>query len=177
MMIILIALVTLHLCLLASFARSLYEIEWRMTEVRKNMREIVYLLSKIEAALKPVEAAEIELFTIIDGQQQKVDNMNLKVTQMIPMVVKAKDKKGKTAQLDGAPAFSVSDETLATIEEVDGVKFLKPTGELGALVVSVDADGDLGEGVKALHFEAAINLIAGDADVLDIEFGAPIDQP
>lgn len=146
--------------------------------ILRKIRAIKFIILDLKAALQTsVSAASMELYTIIDGQITKVDKMNLKVTQKVPLIVVAKDKKGNVVGLDGAPEFKSSDESLGVIEKGDdGTVYLNPVGPLGALTVSVDADGDLGEGVKPLHFEGAVNLIAGDAEVLDLQFGAPIDN-
>ena len=121
----------------------------------------------------PVDSSGI--YTVSNGQLTKADKMNLKITQKVPLIVKVSDKKGNPAQVDGEIAFSVDNAEVAEIVDQDGVKFLVPKA-LGAIVVSADADGDLGEGVKPLHFEAAVNVIGGDAETLELQFGTPVDQ-
>lgn len=147
-----------------------------LLDLARRQKKTIFLIRKMHAALMPVVAVSIEVYTTIDGQEQRIQDMNLKVTQKIPLIAKGKDKKGNPAPLDGQPSFTSSDESLAVIEVVDGVSYLKPVGPLGVVSVAADADGDVGEGVKALHFEGAVNLIAGDAEVLDLEFGEPVDQ-
>lgn len=149
-----------------------------IAKVLEVLWDIAFELVSISASLTPVDGAEsIDIFTIIDGKEQRLDKMNLKVTQMVPLIAKGKDKKKNDAEVEN-PVFSVDDETLATIVVgADGVPMLVPQGPLGAVTVKCDADGLIGDGVKPLHFEGAVNLVAGDAEVLDIQFGAPVDQP
>lgn len=155
--------------------RVLHMLSLKWTQTWRQLNALEKLLKQIEMALKPGAAVSIELYTIVDGQKRKVHNMNLKVTQEIELIVEAQDKFGNPAALDGAAKLAC-DEAFAKIEDRDGKKFLVPVGPLGALVVSADADGDLGEGVKNLHFEGAVNLLAGDAETLAIKFGEPQDR-
>jgi len=43
-------------------------------------------------------------------------------------------------------------------------------------IVTVDFDGDAGEGTKSQHGEGAINVIPGDAATFEVKFGAPRPQ-
>lgn len=52
---------------------------------------------------------------------------------------------------------------------------LTPIGPLGSFSVQVKADADLGEGVKEIIGELAVELSAGDAEVIALSAGAPSD--
>lgn len=103
--------------------------------------------------------------------------MKLKVTQSLPLSIKPVDAKGNAATVDGAPAWSVSDATLASINPADdGLSaVLVPLGPIGSFSVQVSADGDLGEGTKTIVGTLAVDLIGGDAVSVEIVAGAPID--
>lgn len=85
--------------------------------------------------------------------------------------VEAKTKKGNPAKLDGEPVLVIP-EGLEMIED-GGKKYLqaKDDAVAGPVVFAVDADGDLGEGVKPLHFEAAINIMDAEAETLELKLG------
>lgn len=102
--------------------------------------------------------------------------MNLKKGQRVELVVSA-TAKGKPAKLDGEVQFTLP-AGLVIVDD-GGKKYLQPSddAEAGAVVLMADADGDLGEGVKNLHFEAAINILDEDADTLAITFGTPEEIP
>lgn len=136
----------------------------------------VQLLNKkldlILVSLNPEEASAFEVFALIDGVLTKVEGMNLKKEKKYELVVSAKTKGGKPTKLDGDVVYTVPEGL--EIVEADGKKFLKAkddADESVPVVLMADADGDLGEGVKPLHFEAAINIIPADAETLEIGFG------
>ena len=45
----------------------------------------------------------------------------------------------------------------------------------GASQINIDADGDLTDGEKVIPASGAVNVVAGDAEVAEIEFGAEED--
>lgn len=104
--------------------------------------------------------------------------MNLKITQNLPVSVKFSDKFGNAAAVDGKPEWSVTDESLASLDVADdGMSVLvKPSGKLGSFKVQCSADADLGEGVKAILGELAIDLLPAEAVKVDLSAGEPVDQ-
>ncbi len=51
-----------------------------------------------------------------------------------------------------------------------------PIGPLGSFSAKVEADADLGEGVVPLLGNLDCEVVAGDASVINMTAGAPIDQ-
>lgn len=96
--------------------------------------------------------------------------MFAKVTQKVKISISIKDKFSNPAKTDGAPAWSLTDEALGTLAvEADGMSaILEPKGPIGALKVQVKADADLGEGVKEILGELDVELLAGDAEVVEL---------
>lgn len=143
-----------------------------------NQMEIILLLARIERAVKPRHAHRI-VFYVGSGQQKvKVDSiMNLKVTQFLPLSIKIEDKLGNAAVVDGAPVWSLTDPALGDLEVAEGGLSAKlmPKGPLGEFKVQVKADADLGEGVKEILGELPVTLVAGDAAVVAIAAGEPVD--
>lgn len=136
-------------------------------------------LNKILVLLTPDTSAKtIEFYTTINGQKEKVTHMFLKVNQNLPLTVQFTDAKGNPAVVDGIPTWAVTDATLATLDvAADGLSAtLIPTGPIGSLVVQVNADADMGEGVKTILGELPVDLIAGDASTVVITAGTPVDQ-
>lgn len=103
--------------------------------------------------------------------------MFLKITQKLPLSVEFQDKLGNPAKVDGAPVWAVSDETLATLSvAADGMSAeLVPTGAIGEFKVQVSADADLGEGVKSILGELAIELLPAEAVSVAIKAGEPVE--
>lgn len=93
---------------------------------------------------------------------------------MLPVDKKAliapifQDKAGNPARVDGIPSWSVSDENFGTLTVApDGMsaEYL-PSGTLGSVQVNLEADADLGEGVKPLKGALDIQIEAGEAAVI-----------
>lgn len=110
----------------------------------------------------------MEVLQLTDSQEATVE------------VTGAIDKKGNPASLDGPVAFSSSDETKVTVT-VDPSNPNKATltavGPLtdsgSTVVVSIDGDGKLGDGVATIHDEIAISIVAGDAVGFAVNLGTP----
>lgn len=149
-------------------------------EIVFRLRELKKIALSIESQLNPVtEAGVIEFYAVVGGKITKVENMFLKVSQSLPLSIAIKDKFSNPAQVDGKPAWAVSDESLASLEVAeDGLSAtLSPKGLVGSLKVQVSADADLGEGVKSILGELSVDLLAGEAVSVEIAAGAPSDIP
>lgn len=163
--------------ILLIYSGLLLWIVFRLERVLKTLRAILKSLKRIESALKPPEAARIEFYVEDGEQKRKVDHMNLKISQKLPLSIEIKDRFGNAAAVDGAPKWSVSAPELADLVVAeDGLSAeLQPKGLVGSLVVQVHADADLGEGVKDILGELPVELLAGDASVIAIAAGVPVD--
>ena len=103
--------------------------------------------------------------------------MNLKVTQSLPVSIEIKDKFGNPAQVDGVPAWSLTDPSkgaLAVGENGLSAVFT-PAGPMGDVSIQVSADADLGEGTKSILGELPVSILAGDAATISIAAGEPTD--
>jgi hypothetical protein len=138
---------------------------------------IIKKLENIEKLVKPVQAARINFYATIDGEKKGVKNMFLKVTQTLPVSITITDKLGNPAKVDGLPQWAITDASLAElIIAEDGMSAtIKPMGTVGAFKVQVKADADLGEGVKEIVGELDVELLAGDAEVINLSAGQPTD--
>lgn len=96
--------------------------------------------------------------------------MFLKVTQKAKISLTIQDKFANPAKVDGIPSWSLTDESLGSLAvEADGMSAtLEPKGPIGAFSVQVKCDADLGEGVKEILGELAVELAAGDAEVVKL---------
>ncbi len=149
----------------------------RLSKVLKELKHINKKLDSILAGQNPVDpAVSLEILVIEDdGTTTRMDGMNLKKEKKREMVIVAKTKGGKETRLDGEVALTLP-EGLEVVE-MDGKKFIQAKDDAaeGAVLVMADADGDLGEGVKPLHYEAAVNIVAADAETLELVFGEEVD--
>jgi hypothetical protein len=86
--------------------------------------------------------------------------------------------KGNPAQVEaGTVVWSVSDPAvLALTDNGDGTVTVAAVGPVGAAQLQVSADADLGEGVKTVTGAVEIEVIAGDAAVINVALGATAPQ-
>lgn len=74
------------------------------------------------------------------------------------------DDKGNTAQVDGAPVWSSSDEAVLTVVAADdGMSAVVTPVGLGNAQIRIDADADLGSGVESLTTLADVEVVGGKA--------------
>jgi len=117
--------------------------------------------------------------------------MNLKNTQRVDLEVVPKNRLGGPATLDFSAegsgwtgwsetnAFSVGPNP----DDPDNKLKCRVTADPSAGgdvddvgVAHFEADGDLGEGVRTLMAEVAINVIPADAEMLEVTEGSPTEQ-
>lgn len=137
----------------------------------ESTNAVTETLDKIAAEVVPdITAAGIEFYINNDGKLEKVEDMNMKAEQTLNLAIQIKDAKGNPALVDGAPVWSVTDQSLgAVVAADDGMSAVfTPAGPLGTCQVHVSADADLGEGVKELIGDLDVNIVAGDAVSIEL---------
>lgn len=148
-----------------------------LTGIFLGLVVLCYQVNNILILITPAKAERINFYAEVNGIKRKVESMFLKVTQSLPVSLSITDKKGNAAKVDGAPVWAVTDESLASLSVAeDGMSAtLTPIGPIGSFSVQVKADADLGEGVKEIIGELAVELSAGDAEVIALSAGQPSD--
>ncbi len=140
-----------------------------------NYAQLYFEVIKLKEALIPGQASRIELYAIINGKKELFVKKVMKVSDA-PLKVfinKITDIKGNVAPVEGLPAWSLTDSTLGELAVAeDGMSAMfTPAGPVGALKVQVLCDADMGEGVFNILGEGEIELIAGDAAIIELGFG------
>lgn len=148
-----------------------------LTGIFLGLIVLCHQVNSILILITPAKAERINFFAEVNGIKRKVESMFLKVTQSLPVSLSITDKKGNAAKVDGAPVWAVTDESLASLSVAeDGMSAtVTPIGPIGSFSVQVKADADLGEGVKEIIGELAVELSAGDAEVIALSAGQPSD--
>lgn len=100
----------------------------------------------------------------------------LPATHQVKLSVVFKDSKGNVAKVEGKPVWTTDNsEVLALVPGEDGLSCLvKAAGPLSETptTVTMTADADLGEGVKALVGTFVVNKVtAGEAVVVEVVTG------
>lgn len=97
--------------------------------------------------------------------------MDLKADQKASFELAATDEVGNPTEFDGTIAYTVDDASILSLtDNGDGTGEIAATGTLGTAVLTgtaTRADGRVFTGV------AAVQVVAGDAETFDIEFGEP----
>lgn len=150
----------------------------KLTDSRNALDELtaalIVLKNKYIGQLGPGPSAESVIFYLLIGSKKvKVDHMQLKVTAKLPVSVEFKDKFGNAAKVDGAPKWDVTDPSLgAIVASEDGLSAeFTPAGIVGSLKLQVSADADLGTGIQTIAGELSIDLLPGDAEIVEIKAG------
>lgn len=99
-------------------------------------------------------------------------------TQKCSLSIQPVDAHGNPALVDGTPTWSVADPNILTITPAaDGLSAeIVAAGPIGATQVSVQADADLGGGVKTIAGTLDVQVAAGEAVGLSISAGTPVEQ-
>ena len=96
-------------------------------------------------------------------------------SQKVVFSITPVDAHGHAARVDGIPSWSVSDPAVGTITvSADGLSAEFLASAPGMVQVSVQADADLGAGVRTIAGTLDIQVEPGEAVGLTITAGAPI---
>lgn len=95
--------------------------------------------------------------------------------QRVSLAISPKSAAGNPTAVDGAPAWSSSDDTVLTVEAAaDGLSAVATTtGKLGTAQVRVEADADVGSGVTPLNAVLDVEVLASEAVALEVAAGTP----
>jgi len=95
--------------------------------------------------------------------------------QQVSLAIEPKTAAGNPARVDGVPTWQSSDPAIIdVVVAADGLSAVaKTVGPLGTAQVSVTADADLGEGIRAITGTLDIEVKAAEAVSLGIVAGTP----
>jgi hypothetical protein len=107
--------------------------------------------------------------------QGRIPMLVLTDSQFVSLNVSPVTKAGNPATIDGAPKWSVSDESVLTLEvSEDGLSCKAvTTGKLGDAQINVVADADMGEGVVEIVGVLEVSVKAGAAASVAVTAGTP----
>jgi hypothetical protein len=108
------------------------------------------------------------------GEVMSLTVKDTEVPGTVTVSVAFTDAKGKPAAVDGVPTWTVDNATVvdSLTPAADGMSAtLHVTDNLGAAVLSVNADADLGSGVTNITISDTVTVIAGDAVAGNFTFG------
>lgn len=133
-------------------------------------------LYDLEQAMNPTKRANVvEIYVTKDGVREKVEHMFAKSGAVIDLDgdFKYKDADGnlQDAEIDGVPAWALTDESLAKFEvdAADASKaVLTVVGTKGKFKMQLKADADRGEGVREILGELEIEILGPEAEVVVI---------
>ena len=106
--------------------------------------------------------------------------INLSTDQQLPLSVAPLTAAGKAGAIVGAPAWSLSDATLAVLApgaDANSILLVPNDGATGNLTVTVDCKVDHGAGPVDLTAALAVTLAPPEAASVQINSGAPTAKP
>jgi len=127
------------------------------------------------------QAVKLTLYVKLEGEEEEREvSNNMAFIQPVDRTskwsVKAQDKFGNAAPLDGPASFALADPAQGSFSvDENGVGTLTPAGVLGEGQVQVSGDADLGEGVVTLSGLGSVTFVAGQASQLVVE--GVLDEP
>ncbi len=147
--------------------------------VLESLRALQQRVSELVDLLEPGPAVKLVFIAELDGQiSYGVTMVNLSDVQKVKLSIQPVDAKGNPAAVDGAPVWLSSNTEVLTVEAAeDGLSAIATAvGPLGACIVSVKADADLGEGVTELVGAVDVSVGGSAAVKIDITAGEPESQ-
>ena len=148
-----------------------------MCQLRNKIGEILVWLGKAISCGEPDAVGFIFTVRYLDTNKilKGIHNMILTDLQKVKMSIAPVDAVGNPAKIDGVPQWASSDETLVSITPAaDGLScYATAVGPLGTVQVSVQADADLGPGVKTITGTLDIEVTASDATSLSVSTAVP----
>lgn len=144
----------------------------QVKKVRVSLHQIKGTLNHINARITTVRRARvIEFWSFTGGQFRKVRNMNLQQGENAALVLAIKDAGGNAAHVqDDKVEWSVSDSSLGDLQIAPDFMsaLFVPNGTVGSCQVQAMGDADLGEGVKSIMGFVDINVLSGEAVVMEL---------
>ena len=100
----------------------------------------------------------------------------LTIDQKIPFTLSFQDSLGNPARVDGIPSIVVLDPNVIVLVDLaaDGLSGAVSAVAPGTAQVQVTADADLGAGIRTLSVIGDVEVLAGEAVVGAIAFGAAV---
>lgn len=140
---------------------------------------VAFPLALIIVSITRKPKGSLQFCLLFSNIKTAITMVKMRNNQFVQGTLEAKDAKGDAAQIEaGSVKVSSDDEGVATLEQdPDDEKKIKVVGQrAGATVVRISADADLGEGVKTIETQVAVEIEAGEATGFGISFGDPQDQ-
>lgn len=98
----------------------------------------------------------------------------LTADQTVALSLSFKDREGNAAEVDGLPQWASSDGSVAAVEvSEDGLSAVVVSKLAGQAQVSVTADARLGDEVVPVFGTFDVQVVPGEAAIIEIAAGTP----
>jgi len=150
-----------------------------ISAIRGDLAAQRSVLEQILDRLTPKPATRIVFTVHLNGETRAgVDSMTIKDNQEFDVTLSFTDAGGNPASVDGVPQWSVDNTTALTVTPAaDGMSaVVSANGPVGTGQVTVTADADLGTGTTTITGVLAVEVLAGDATVIQLNPGEVREQ-
>lgn len=149
------------------------------TRKRPRRRYLCILLDALEQSLRCDDGVDAVVAVQFSGNTSATFNGEFKVKlpddkQVVASVLFV-DGKGNPAFTDGVPLWSTDKPDIVdVIPAADGMSAtIKPKGPLGSAQIEIQADADMGAGVKTFSVFGQVEIVGGDAVGGTVNFADP----
>jgi len=121
------------------------------------------------------DAVTVRFFNAETGEPTTMEILTK--VQQVALSVAFLDAEGDPAPVDGDPVWSVANSTIGhlDVDPSDAMKATFVADMVGTTQVNVQADADLGDGVKTITGLLDIQVLAAEAVTVAISAGTPTD--
>jgi len=145
--------------------------------VADNAAELIQLAEWFRRGCGPAPELPIATVKIMFGSiEGQMSRGTLRVGQVIMAALVLLDKKGNPRAPESPPEWSLGSDTIASMEvSADGLS-AKFTGlDVGVVTGAVKVDARFGPDVVEKVGEFDLEVLPGDIESIDVQFGAPED--
>ncbi len=148
------------------------------TDLQLMQATLLDAISKISPGTPLVDLG-LKLGPVVLKPHTVIMDITLTNEQQVHATLNPVTPKGKPAQLDGKPVWSVSsgDATVQNVSD-DGLQADLVSGDSpGDSEILIEADADLGSGVVTISDVVKVTVIGAMATSLGLTLGTPTDKP
>lgn len=145
-------------------------------ELMRDVEIADCVLALLRFARWKVEARTLHV--LVDGEGREEKTMHtIRDNERFSCALEARSAAGNPTTVE-SPAWSTSDENLLEVTpSADGMSaVVRAKGPVGTAQLRVDADADLGEGVRQISGTLDVEVLAGDAAAIELRAGPAEEQ-
>ena len=98
-------------------------------------------------------------------------------SQEVSLSFDAQSAAGNPAPVENVKLVSSDESIVTVVDKGSGAFVVQATGKVGTAQLNATADAKIGEGEKELLGSETVEVVAGEAVVMNFKFGEPTEKP